>query len=200
MRYFSSPGSPPAAMDSRQDTPKGGLPHSEISGSPGARPSPELFAACHVLHRLSVPRHPPDALTSRSPTPSPKHAAAAKLRPMSDVRGQMSESVRARPFGPSPQSLLTCPNSTRHLAWYRIASIAPPMLAHRQISLRQGKAPWLAYPCPDPAKTDMAGPASRFSRLASRCQRTEQRTENRPDAAPFSSLQTRRGRTSDAGD
>jgi hypothetical protein len=38
------------------------LPHSEISGSPGARPSPELFAACHVLHRLSVPRHPPDAL------------------------------------------------------------------------------------------------------------------------------------------
>ena len=40
----------------------GGLPHSEISGSPGARPSPELFAACHVLHRLSVPRHPPDAL------------------------------------------------------------------------------------------------------------------------------------------
>jgi hypothetical protein len=41
---------------------RGGLPHSEISGSPGARPSPELFAACHVLHRLSVPRHPPDAL------------------------------------------------------------------------------------------------------------------------------------------
>src|SRR5262249_19902349 len=27
--------------------------------------SPGLFAACHVLHRLSVPRHPPDALTSR---------------------------------------------------------------------------------------------------------------------------------------
>src|SRR5262249_46011138 len=27
--------------------------------------SPGLFAACHVLHRLSVPRHPPDALASR---------------------------------------------------------------------------------------------------------------------------------------
>ena len=41
-----------------------GLPHSEIQGSTIARISPWLFAACHVLHRLSVPRHPPDALTS----------------------------------------------------------------------------------------------------------------------------------------
>jgi hypothetical protein len=41
---------------------RGGLPHSEIPGSPIARISPGLFAACHVLHRLSVPRHPPDAL------------------------------------------------------------------------------------------------------------------------------------------
>ena len=38
------------------------MPHSEIHGSKGARPSPRLFAACYVLHRLSVPRHPPDAL------------------------------------------------------------------------------------------------------------------------------------------
>src|ERR1700740_1282938 len=43
---------------------RGGLPHSEIPGSTIARISPGLFAACHVLHRLSVPRHPPDALTS----------------------------------------------------------------------------------------------------------------------------------------
>jgi hypothetical protein len=41
---------------------RGGLPHSEIPGSTIARISPGLFAACHVLHRLSVPRHPPDAL------------------------------------------------------------------------------------------------------------------------------------------
>ena len=40
----------------------GGLPHSEIHGSKPARGSPWLIAACHVLHRLSVPRHPPDAL------------------------------------------------------------------------------------------------------------------------------------------
>ena len=40
----------------------GGLPHSEISGSKLARSSPKLIAACYVLHRLSVPRHPPNAL------------------------------------------------------------------------------------------------------------------------------------------
>ena len=41
---------------------RGGLPHSDIHGSKDARSSPQLFAACHVLLRLSVPRHPPDAL------------------------------------------------------------------------------------------------------------------------------------------
>ena len=40
----------------------GGLPHSEIPGSALARNSPRLIAACYVLHRLSVPRHPPNAL------------------------------------------------------------------------------------------------------------------------------------------
>jgi hypothetical protein len=40
------------------------LPHSEIHGSKGARPSPQLIAACHVLHRLSMPRHPSNALES----------------------------------------------------------------------------------------------------------------------------------------
>ena len=42
---------------------RGGLPHSEIPGSTIARISPGLFAACHVLHRLSTPRHPSEALT-----------------------------------------------------------------------------------------------------------------------------------------
>ena len=41
-----------------------GFPHSEIRGSKGACPSPRLIAACHVLHRLEVPRHPPCALSS----------------------------------------------------------------------------------------------------------------------------------------
>ena len=75
-------------MNSDRDTPdqvRGGLPHSEIPGSPIARISPGLFAACHVLHRLSVPRHPPDALVSRlitaSPWPAMPTTAAHRAKP-----------------------------------------------------------------------------------------------------------------------
>src|ERR1700728_3663581 len=55
-------------MDWRNDTLSGGLPHSDIHGSKPARGSPWLFAACHVLHRLLVPRHPPNALISLKTT------------------------------------------------------------------------------------------------------------------------------------
>ena len=41
-----------------------GFPHSDIHGSKDICSSPWLFAAYHVLHRLSVPRHPPCALYS----------------------------------------------------------------------------------------------------------------------------------------
>ena len=40
------------------------FPHSEISGSSLICSSPKLFAACHVLHRLLMPRHSPCALIS----------------------------------------------------------------------------------------------------------------------------------------
>ena len=41
-----------------------GFPHSEIPGSMPACGSPRLIAACHVLLRLLLPRHPPCALSS----------------------------------------------------------------------------------------------------------------------------------------
>ena len=41
-----------------------GFPHSEISGSTVICTSPKLIAACHVLHRLLMPRHSPCALYS----------------------------------------------------------------------------------------------------------------------------------------
>ena len=41
-----------------------GLPHSDISGSMDICSSPKLIAACHVLHRLLMPRHSPCALYS----------------------------------------------------------------------------------------------------------------------------------------
>ena len=39
-----------------------GFPHSDISGSMRMCRSPKLFAACHVLLRLLMPRHSPCAL------------------------------------------------------------------------------------------------------------------------------------------
>ena len=56
---------------SRKYTLRCGLPHSDISGSKSARNSSELFAACYVLHRLSVPRHPPNALVMLDPYQKP---------------------------------------------------------------------------------------------------------------------------------
>ncbi len=46
---------------------RGGFPHSEIPGSTPARGFPGLIATCYVLHRLSVPRHPPNALLTLDP-------------------------------------------------------------------------------------------------------------------------------------
>ena len=46
-----------------------GLPHSEIPGSTRVNRSPRLIAACHVLRRLPMPRHPPLALSSLSIKP-----------------------------------------------------------------------------------------------------------------------------------
>jgi hypothetical protein len=59
----------------------GGFPHSEIPGSKPARGSPGLFAACHVLHRLLAPRHPPDALLIARP-----FRARPKPRPQNPPR------------------------------------------------------------------------------------------------------------------
>ena len=62
-----------------------GLPHSEIPGSMDICSSPRLFAACHVLLRLLMPRHSPCALSSLTcSSQSPLGSVSAfqrKLRP-----------------------------------------------------------------------------------------------------------------------
>ena len=64
LRCFSSPGVPPMAygFSHRYMLCACGFPHSDICGSLCMCHSPQLFAAYHVFHRLSVPRHPPCAL------------------------------------------------------------------------------------------------------------------------------------------
>lgn len=58
-------------MNSGADLLAEGFPHSDIRGSTIARISPRLFAACHVLHRLLAPRHPPNALIALNTPPKP---------------------------------------------------------------------------------------------------------------------------------
>ena len=69
------------------EEPKGGFPHSEICGSKGARASPHLIAACHVLHRLSMPRHPSEALK--------------RLIVLTKAAGKARLPIPRRPYGPS---------------------------------------------------------------------------------------------------
>ena len=70
MFQFSGFASPTYEF-SRRYTLRCGLPHSDIFGSKFARNSPKLIAACYVLHRLSVPRHPPNALVMLDPYQKP---------------------------------------------------------------------------------------------------------------------------------
>ena len=70
----------------------GGFPHSEILGSKPILGSPKLIAEYHVLHRLLLPRHPPNALLALDPIRketdifmSPR-AALVRRRPFSRIR------------------------------------------------------------------------------------------------------------------
>ena len=51
-----------ATPKGRNSRMSGGFPHSDISGSKPIPGSPKLNAGYHVLHRLLLPRHPPNAL------------------------------------------------------------------------------------------------------------------------------------------
>ena len=78
LRCFSSPRSPPRQKNG--DTGKaGGLSHSETRGSKATCAYPRIIAACHVLHRLREPRHPPCAL-ELLPRHPPKRREAVNLR------------------------------------------------------------------------------------------------------------------------
>ncbi len=71
------------------------LPDSEIPGSTLVSSSPRLFAAVHVLHRLSMPRHPPRAL--RSLTVPLRHVSFAVMK----GQGSRQELCSALPVAPS---------------------------------------------------------------------------------------------------
>ena len=57
-----------------------GFPHSEILGSMLMCSSPRLIAACHVLHRLLMPRHSPCALISLTSSEWIAYRSFSRLR------------------------------------------------------------------------------------------------------------------------
>ena len=81
-----------------------GFPHSEIPGSKLMCSSPRLIAACHVLHRLLMPRHSPCALSSLTFVEQPFSCSLSSFRIM-----QASDLVHCSlcyPLFKSPQILL----------------------------------------------------------------------------------------------
>ena len=110
------------------------MPHSDIHGSKPARGSPWLFAACHVLHRLLAPRHPPNALLmleianpscnelstmhrNHPRSKTPKIDAAHRkpsLRTLLSVSLSFSFSLHAPPTLVRGQHALPTPLNTRH--------------------------------------------------------------------------------------
>ena len=75
-----------------------GFPHSEIVGSKVAHTSPTLIAACHVLHRLCMPRHPPNALTSRLRTRTTNSNPERSPRQYGIFTQHFNQSERAAPY------------------------------------------------------------------------------------------------------
>src|SRR5215475_12489804 len=138
---FQFAGFASSSYEFRQGYPlPGGLPHSDIPGSPIARISPGLFAACHVLHRLSVPRHPPDALVSRLikciAVTGDATTAAHRAKPQRNPQGQ------PLPF-PQPRDAAVSHEDTS-LGQYPKASILAPGLSASvtsQLSLHPSISP-----------------------------------------------------------
>ena len=75
----------------------GGFPHSEIFGSKPIPGSPKLIAGYRVLHRLLLPRHPPNALIALDLTRKKKDPHPCGVRP----EGQSSFQISMQLFPPS---------------------------------------------------------------------------------------------------
>ena len=121
-----------------------GFPHSDISGSSLICSSPKLFAACHVLHRLLMPRHSPCALISLTylvhlfKLTSSQNLELCRLNRISYTKLYLPlnfslkvpllllkvRSIRSLPLLPCFSSSLLCSVfkvQFRHKPWWRIA-------------------------------------------------------------------------------
>jgi hypothetical protein len=120
-----------------------GLPHSEIPGSKPVCGSPGLIAACHVLHRLCAPRHPPSTLSSLTikylrrvvciliyPILLSKTSITRIKRPSRGSRGPFHPSIRRRSLCALWRDLSAVARSARY------GGTCPPSLALRAAVVR----------------------------------------------------------------
>ena len=75
----------------------GGFPHSEISGSKPIPGSPKLNAGYHVLHRLLLPRHPPNALFALDLTQKEQGRVQAMTQPPFRAEVVLTHACSERP-------------------------------------------------------------------------------------------------------
>ncbi len=150
---------------------KGGLPHSDTQGSTPARGFPWIFAACHVLHRLLAPRHPPDALLLLVPRAHPRRRTRSKKpRHAQEPSTAQKHTDSKRPRPTARPSLST------HS--YALNTMAKPSLeaGHRSRSPRHpGQTPR-----PNPPRTTPANPAQPLARPGKTC-RGVLRVQNAPE-------------------
>ena len=145
----------------------GGFPHSDIPGSKGALASPGLIAECHVLHRLLLPRHPPNALIALDPIQKKTGPFASTAGSKPSNPSQSSGYGSLRPDGAPSAGSATVAKSERPCS-------PEPDRPHGQCVLRLGKT---VFGCP--AASSARGPASpsrqRCTSSAPHSERTQKR-------------------------
>ena len=131
---------------------EGGLPHSEILGSKLVRSSPRLIAAYHVLHRLSAPRHPPNALMTldcshyRRPPPLPLGRGKSQS-PFLEISERHGQSIEKTIFASNtPESAAVKPRPLQEIAQESISK-TPIVIQKAEASWRQTR--------PDRSRSDV---------------------------------------------
>jgi hypothetical protein len=172
---FQFPGFASRPYEFRPGYPrKGGFPHSEIRGSTIARISPRLIAACHVLHRLLAPRHPPNALVSLEIHQHRPHAGPNRALPAEMPRHpNHKHKITPLYFQPIPSSLVKEHPPTRQ-----------PRGAPRQAAVLEARKQWRQ------PESNRRPPACKAGALpAELCPRSKARRPTlQPNAAPRKAL------------
>jgi hypothetical protein len=107
-KYLSYPADDLLAKNNNRIS--GGFPHSDIHGSKPIPGSPWLNAGYHVLHRLLLPRHPPNALFALDLTQKEQGRIQAMTRPSSWTEVVLTHACNERPvaskgLGQSPHTV-----------------------------------------------------------------------------------------------